>query len=188
MELYQYFQLFHKIDQQTFDLLSSNFKSKAYHKGDYIIEEGQVQKELLFVNKGVQMCFLNKEGKQHVIAFTYPPNILTVPDSFIFQAPSKYFLQCLTDSEFDSISFDILQQLFDQSQQIERLFRKMTEAVLVGLIQRYMELKALTIEDRFKAFTLRSPQLLQLIPHKYIASYLDIDPTNFSKLFNSIKI
>jgi CRP-like cAMP-binding protein len=87
----------------------------------------------------------------------------------------------------DYITFEELQKLFDQSQQIERLFRRMTEAVLVGMINRHIELHSMTIEERYKTFFKRSPHLLQLVPHKYIASYLGIDPTNFSKLINSVK-
>ena len=64
----------------------------------------------------------------------------------------------------------------------------MTEHLLAGTLNRYIEMHSLTNEEQFKAFTKRSPHLLQLIPHKNIASYLGIDHTNFSKLFNSVKI
>ncbi|MDZ7645793.1 MAG: hypothetical protein U5K54_00700 [Cytophagales bacterium] len=77
--------------------------------------------------------------------------------------------------------------MFDQSQNIERLFRKMTEALLAGIINRHIELQSLSIEERYKTFCQRSPHLLQLVPHKFIASYLGIDPTNFSKLYNKVK-
>ena len=43
-------------------------------------------------------------------------------------------------------------------------------------------------ESRFKKYTKRSPHLLNMIPQKDIASYLRIDPTNFSKLINTIKL
>ncbi len=187
-ELYAFVRQFHPIDGPTFHLLTSHFTARTFHKGDYLVEEGQTQKELFFVHKGVQMSFFVHEGKQHIIAFAYPPNIVAIPESFTLQKPSQYYLQCLTKSEFNCISFNRLQQLFDQSQPLERLFRKITETILAGLIQRHIELQTLPIEDRFKAFAARSPQLLQMIPHKYIASYLNIDPTNFSKLYNSVKI
>ncbi|MDQ3015104.1 MAG: Crp/Fnr family transcriptional regulator, partial [Bacteroidota bacterium] len=74
------------------------------------------------------------------------------------------------------------------SHPLERLFRKMTEAVLAGMINRHIELHSLTMEERYKIFCSRSPHLLHLVPHKYIASYLGMDATNFSKLYNSIRI
>ncbi|MCD8540492.1 MAG: Crp/Fnr family transcriptional regulator, partial [Leadbetterella sp.] len=110
-----------------------------------------------------------------------------IPESFSFQTPSHYFLTCLTDSEMNCISYEALQMLFDRSQPLERLFRKMTEFVLAGVINRHIELHSLTMEERYIAFCRRSPHLLQLVPHKYIASYLGMDPTNFSKLYNKVK-
>lgn len=187
MERYEYFKLFHDIGQADYDLLTQKLRTKTFKKGDFITVPGQVQKELYFVKSGVQMSFFDTDNKTHVIAFTYSPNLCAIPESFSFQIPSKYFLTCLTDSELEYITFDELNKLFDKSQQLERLFRRMTEFVLAGMINRHIELHSLTIEERYKTFCQRSSHLLQLVPHKYIASYLGIDPTNFSKLFNSVK-
>lgn len=187
MERHEYFKLFHDIGTADYNLLTQNLKTKIFKKGDFITVAGQTQQELYFVKSGVQMSFFDADNKTHVIAFTYPPNLCAIPESFSFQIPSKYILTCLTDSELEYITFDQLQKLFDQSQQIERLFRRMTEAVLAGMINRHIELHSMTIEERYKTFCQRSPHLLQLAPHKYIASYLGIDPTNFSKLFNTVK-
>jgi CRP-like cAMP-binding protein len=187
MELKEYFRLFHEISMADYNLLTQSLETKTFKKGDFITVPGQIERKLYFVKSGVQMSYFDSDNKTHVIAFTYPPNLCTIPESFSFQAPSKYFLTCLTDSELDYVTFDELQKLLDQSQQIERLFRRMTEAVLAGLINRHIELHSMTIEERYKIFCQRSSHLLQLVPHKYIASYLGIDPTNFSKLFNTVK-
>lgn len=187
MERHEYFKLFHNIGTADYDLLTKNLKTKTFKKGDFITVAGQTQRELYLVKSGVQMSYFDTDNKTHVIAFTYPPNLCAIPESFSFQIPSKYFLTCLTDSELDYITFEELQKLFDQSQQIERLFRRMTEVVLAGMINRHIELHSMTIEERYKTFCQRSSHLLQLVPHKYIASYLGIDPTNFSKLFNTVK-
>jgi CRP-like cAMP-binding protein len=178
---------FHDLSLADYNLLNEKLKPVAFKKGEHIVVPGQVQKNLYFVISGVQMSYFDDEHKTHVIAFTYTPGLCAIPGSFSFQTPSKYFLTCLTESEMDYISFEELQKLFDQSAQLERLFRKFTEAILAGIIDRHMELQSLTIADRFKTFCRRSPHLLHLVPHKYLASYLSIDPSNFSKLFNNVK-
>lgn len=188
MERLDYFRQFHDIGTAEYDLLTVKLKTKLFKKGDFITVPGQVQKELYFVKSGVQMSYFDANDKTHVIAFTYFPNLCGIPESFSFQTPSKYYLTCLTDSELEYITYEDLNKIFDQSHSLERLFRRMTEFVLAGMINRHIELHALTIEERYKTFCKRSPQLLQLIPHKYIASYLGIDPTNFSKLYNKVKI
>jgi len=187
MELFEYLRLFHNISDADYKLLGSKLKMKAFKRNEFITVPGQTQKEVYFVRSGVQMSYFEAESKTHVIAFTYPPNICAIPESFSFQTPSRYFLTCLKDSEFSCLTFDDLQQLFDESQSIERLFRRLTEAVLAGMINRHIELHSLTMEERYKVFCQRSSHLLHLVPHKYIASYLGIDATNFSKLYNKVR-
>lgn len=188
MSLFEFLNLFYPISSSDFELLTKDLKTKKFKKGDYILIPNQIQKELYFIDKGIQMSYFETDDKTHVIAFTYPPNLSAIPESFSFQKPSKYYLKCITDTEAKVLSFDKLQEIFNQSQPIERLFRIMTETVLSGLINRHIELHSQSIEERFKIFCKRSPHLLQMVPHKYIASYLAIDSTNFSKLFNSVKI
>lgn len=187
MDRHEYLNRFHRLSIEDNNLLNGKLKSKFFKKGEFITAPGQVQKNLYFVKTGVQMSYFDTGYKSHVIAFTYPHNLCAIPESFQFQTPSTYFLRCLTDSELDYITYDELMALFDRSQQLERLFRRMTEFVLAGMINRHIELHSLTMQERFKTFCERSPHLLQLVPHKYIASYLGIDHTNFSKLFNNVQ-
>ncbi|MBK8503175.1 MAG: Crp/Fnr family transcriptional regulator [Saprospiraceae bacterium] len=187
MERLEYFKRFHDLSKTDYDLLVEKLRPISLKKGEIIIVPGQIQKELFFVKSGVQMAYHDTDTKNHVIAFTYFPNLCAIPESFSSQTPSRYYLTCLTDSEMEYLTYEELQNLFDQSQPIERLFRRMTEAVLAGVINRHIELHSMTMKDRFKTFCQRSPHLLQLVPHKYIASYLAIDATNFSKLFNKVK-
>jgi CRP-like cAMP-binding protein len=188
MQLHEYLRLFSPLSNEDYSLLTGAMHKRSFHKGDHIIMPGQTQKELYFVRSGVQMSYAESDTKIHVIAFTYPPNLCAIPESFSFQTPSTYCLSCLTDSDLDYITYDQLQLLFEGSRSIERLFRRMTEVILAGMINRHIELHAMGMEARYRVFCKRSPHLLQLVPHKYIASYLGIDATNFSKLFNSVKI
>jgi len=179
---------FYAIPDKDKALLNSKLRQKEFRKNELIISPGQIQQELFFVESGVQMSYFDAENKTHVIAFTYAPGICAIPESFSLQKPSDCFLSCITESKMHALSYHDLQEIMDQSQETERLFRKMTEIVLSGMIKRHIELHSQTMEQRFTSFCKRSPHLLQLVPHKYLASYLGIDPTNFSKLFNSVKI
>lgn len=188
MDLHNFLNQFQTLSKEEFELLTSGLKTKTFHKGDIILRPGDIQKELYFVKSGVQMSYFESEEKTHVIAFTYAPGICAIPGSFSFRKPSEYYLSCVTDSELDCISFERLENIFERSHHIERLFRRMTEAILAGMISRHIELHSMSIEERYRTFCKRSPHLLQPVPHKHIASYLGIDASNFSKLFNSIKI
>jgi CRP-like cAMP-binding protein len=188
MDRYEYFRQFYDISREEYAWLTEGLRSKSFAKGEIIVAPGQVQRELYFINKGVQISHFESRSKMQVMAFTYPPYLCAVPGSFAMQQPSKYTVTSLTDTDTESVTYDQLQEVFDKSPAIERLFRKMTEALLAGVIDRHRELHSMTIEERYRAFCRRSPHLLHSVPHKYIASYLGIDATNFSKLYNRVKI
>jgi len=186
--LYQLLNRFSFVSESAFKALFDKLQNRHFEKGALMISPGQVQTELYFIKKGTQMSYFENSHKLHVMAFTYASDFCAIPDSFLLQQPSKYSMQSLTDTEVLALTYTDLQKLFDEYQEIERLFRKMTEMILAGVLDRQLELKAENMEQRFRTFCGRSPHLLQLVPQKYLASYLGIDPTNFSKLINSIRI
>ncbi|NJN42343.1 MAG: Crp/Fnr family transcriptional regulator [Flammeovirgaceae bacterium] len=178
----------HKIDHEILHEYVGHWTEHAIARKTIMTSEGETERFLYFVVDGIQKSYYLNEGKQHVIAFAYPPSFSGIPDSFLTQSPSAYFLETITDSVFLRLSFERHQELMNKHRPIETLFRKATEQLLLGMIQRHYELMAFDIERRFRAFTRRSPQLINMVPHKDISSYLRIDATNFSKLLGSVRM
>ena len=187
-DLTAFLRLFGTLSDEDAALICNACRPRHYAKGEVITAAGAFQRDLLFVHDGIQMSYHEHDGKLHVIAFTYPPSFSGVPESFLHQTPSPYTLQALTASHCSAIAREQLDGFFDRSQAIERIFRRAAETMLTGLLVRHRELQALSMEERFTAFAQRSTHLLRMVPHKYLASYLNIDPTNFSKLFNTVRI
>jgi CRP-like cAMP-binding protein len=71
---------------------------------------------------------------------------------------------------------------------IQKMILKATAAALKGVLQRQIELQCFSAEEKFKTLLRRSPHVLQIIPHKYLASYLGIDPATFSKLLGTVRL
>jgi len=191
MELQTYYTIFNAvspISKVDFELITQHLRERKVKKGTFLVNPGDVQQHCYFVLEGVLMSYFDNSDKIHVQAFAYPPDLAAVPESFLKQNQSPVFLQCMSDVTVMELSYAKLQEALQASHALERLFRLMTESVLIGILQRHTELRTKSIEERFRSFSKRSPHLFQLIPQKYIASYLNIDPTNFSKLYNTIKI
>ena len=178
----------HQVDDSTLQEYISLWEEVSFPKKTRIISEGTIERYLYFVKEGVQKAYYMNDVKEHIIIFTYAPSFCGIPESFLTQTPSKSYLETITDSKLMRISYEKHQQFMLQNRQIETLFRKAIEALLIGIMQRYQELMAYDVETRFKTFTNRSPHLLNLISQKDLASYLRIDPTNFSKLMNKVSI
>ncbi|MEL7247106.1 MAG: cyclic nucleotide-binding domain-containing protein [Bacteroidota bacterium] len=149
---------------------------------------GEVEHYLYFVLEGVQKLYYMDDVKQHVLAFSYPPSFSGVIESFFTQTASRYYLETVTKTRCLRIAWQDHQRLMDEYRDIERLFRKLTERFILGMMQRHHELMAFDMETRFRTFVARSPHLLGMVPQKDLASYLRMDATNFSKLINSVRI
>lgn len=178
---------FTPLTDSELELLESALSPVTFKKGENIVSS--VKSKETFISLSAEFKCLTSSRRQKPMWLLLRTVRISArfQNHFHFKKPSPYSLVCISDSEMDAISFSELQILFDKSQAIERLFRKMTEAILAGMIARHIELHSLSMRERSLAFCRRSPQLLQMVPHKFIASYLGIDPTNFSKLFNQIR-
>ena len=71
---------------------------------------------------------------------------------------------------------------------IQQLILRFTAFALKGVLERQVELQCFSAEEKFRQLFSRSPHVFNLIPHKYLASYLGIDATTFSKLLGTVKM
>ncbi|RTL49321.1 MAG: hypothetical protein EKK39_11310 [Sphingobacteriales bacterium] len=79
-----------------------------------------------------------------------------------------------------------MQQLIAKYPCIQQLLTK--SKALHDTLFRQVELQCYSNEEKFKALMERNAHLLNYAPHKYLASYLGMDATNFSKILNGYKI
>jgi CRP-like cAMP-binding protein len=150
---------------------------------------GETERYLYFVLEGIQRGFyIGDDKKEATIVFMYAPSFSGIADSFLTQTPSNYFLETLTTSRFLRTSYRQIDELMDRYPGIQKMVLFLTAFIVKGLLQRQVELQCFSAEEKFRTLLHRSPHLLQLIPHKYLASYLGIDPATFSKLLGSVRL
>jgi CRP-like cAMP-binding protein len=150
---------------------------------------GETERYLYFVLEGIQRGFyIGEDKKEATIVFMYAPSFSGIADSFLTQTPSNYFLETLSTSRFLRTSYRQIDELMNRYPEIQKMVLVLTAFIVKGLLQRQVELQCFSAEEKFRTLLHRSPHLLQLIPHKYLASYLGIDPATFSKLLGSVRL
>lgn len=175
-------------EQEWGDFVRIWFPYEAARK-QLITTTGEKEKYLYLVLDGVQRVFYaDDENREATLVFTYAPSFGGVLDAFLLQQPSRYFYETLTPSVFLRASYPDVEQLMSKHSAIATLIRKGVTIATSGVLERLVELQCYSAEQRFKTLLQRSPHILQLIPHKYLANYLGMDATNFSKLLNKTKI
>jgi CRP-like cAMP-binding protein len=154
-----------------------------------LTKAGETERYIYFVLEGVQRAFYTgDDGREATIVFTYPPSFSGIADSFLTQTPSQFFLETLTASRFLRTTHKQLQELMLSHPDIMQMVLRLTSFALRGVLERQIELQCFSAEQRFRTLFKRSPHILNLIPHKYLASYLGLDPTTFSKLLGSARL
>lgn len=187
--LQQFVQQISPLPQEELERFTANWQPLTVKRKTILTAAGETERYLYFVLEGVQRAFyIGDENKEATIVFTYPPSFSGVADSFLTQTPSLYFLETITASRFLRLPYDEVEALRKSSPLIQQLLFKATTLALKGALQRHIELQCFSNEEKFKTLLKRSPHILNLVPHKYIASYLGMDATNFSKLLGSVKI
>lgn len=150
---------------------------------------GGSENYLYFVLEGVQRVYsLNADGREATLIFTYAPSFGGVLDAMMTGQVSRFCYETLTPSSFLRAPIAEVKKLMVNNVEISQMVNIGVSAALGGVLDRLAEIQLLSSEDKFKQLLSRSPHILTLVPHKYLASYLGIDPTNFSKLINRIKI
>ncbi|SEJ67359.1 cAMP-binding domain of CRP or a regulatory subunit of cAMP-dependent protein kinases [Cyclobacterium xiamenense] len=181
IEILSLYNKIHSDEKKQFESSVKTFKKK---KGDFLLFDGDVQDSLFMIKKGVTFLYDDTGRDRRILDFFYNNRFCADFISFTNQSASKYCIECLSNCIIESISYDSLQKAFNQSKAIETAYRVLLEKMLIASILQNVNQRELSMEDRFKQIMHRKPELFKMIPHKYIASYVNIDVTNFSKLYN----
>lgn len=177
------------LTKEEWDAFSSIWTNYTAKRKEVITAAGDRESYLYFVLEGVQrVYYYDEQGREATLVFTYPPSFGGVLDAMLLEQNSKYTYEALTHSSFLKASFSELKELMNKYPGINLMIIKGVSAALSGLLERLAELQTFSSEEKFRKLLGRSPHILQLVPHKYLANYLGIDPTNFSKLINRVII
>lgn len=181
---------FQPLEDQEWEHFAGIWQPFTARRKTVLTTIGEVEKHLYFVTSGVQRAFYlhGYEAKDATLVFTYPYSFSGIADSFLTQHPSRYYLETLTASTFLRTTHAQLQPVLQEHRIIEQALFAMTANVLEGVLQRQIELQCFSAEEKFRTLLQRSPHVLGLIPHKYLASYLGIDAATFSRLLGSIRL
>jgi len=179
----------HSFSKEEWEEFSALWKPHSAKRKEILTHPGEVERYLYFVVEGIQrVVYMDEQGREATLVFTYAPSFGGVLDSMLEGVSSHYFYETLSPSAFLRVSISDLQKQGQHLKAIESLIQKGLVGALSGVLERLVEVQCYSSEERFRSLLKRSPHILQRVPHKYLANYLGIDATNFSKLLNKVKL
>lgn len=167
-------------------LLTQAMKIITTTKGDLLLREGEICKNIYFIYNGV-FRFLYLKNDEEVTTALYTEGVcMTDMKSLATKQPSTIFIQTLEDATVIKLNKNELIALYDTAPELQGIGRVLTEYLIADEIQWREMYTIYSHEDRYKFVLNKAPQLLQKIPLQYIASYLGMRRETLSRIRNKI--
>jgi CRP-like cAMP-binding protein len=163
----------------------ANAQIVKFRKKDLLLEEKQINRHLYMMREGVVRSYVtDKDGKDYTKSFYCGKyqDFASSFSSFMFQEPSKYFLEAVTDTEVlawhHTYIFDKLMNDF----RFHRFFRHCTDKLYIRFEEKEIRMLRTTPEERYILFKNEHPDLINTVPLHYIASFLGITAETLSRI------
>tara|TARA_B110000093_G_C12938767_1_gene397075 strand:- start:1185 stop:1754 length:570 start_codon:yes stop_codon:yes gene_type:complete len=172
------------ISKLDWDFFKSKLQRRIIPKKTIFLKINEIENHISFIESGVVRLFLPKENpeKEITFGFSFKNQFVSAYDSFLTQKPSLYQLQALTEISILSISYKDLQEVY-QTTQIGNLIGRLTaERLFLIKSKREQNLLNLTAEERYLNLFKERPELIKVIPLKYISSYIGVTAQALSRI------
>ena len=160
---------------------------KKIRKHQYLLQEGEVSRQNIFISKGCLRGYtIDEKGVEHILMFGIENWWIGDRQSLLSGEPAKFNIDAVEDSEVVLFS----KQDFDMICRQLPIFNDMVNTILqkafISMQNRINATISLTAVEKYEYFIQRYPEFARRIPQGMIASYLGISPETLSRARNQI--
>lgn len=171
------------LKDEEWELCKNSFRPKRMLKRQFLLQEGDVCRELAFVEKGALYSYsVDSKGNQHVIRFAFEGWWMANLESFFTHTPTRLNIEVLEDSELLVLDKTNHEKLLEEVPAYERYHRIIIQNAYVALQQRVENALGQTAEEKYARLIEQSPEFLNRVPLNLVASYLGVSPETLSRV------
>lgn len=170
-----------EISEADWKRVEEQLTKQTYQKNELILREGQICKDLFFLQTGLLRYFTMREGEEVTKFFTDAPYAFTSQKSFTDRKPALESIQAIEECVVWKLSIENAEMLLTIPSWSE-FVRKLIQEVQFYTENILLEIQTKTAEVRYKELLERNPQLVNRIPIKYLASYFGIAAQSLSRI------
>lgn len=160
---------------------------RRFAKKEVITRAGEMENHFNFIVKGLARKYYKKGAEDINVQISMEGHMMLSQESFHSRQPSEYTIEAIEPTTLVSINYDDAEKMFASSQRMEHLGRIIVTYSMVIKDKWQMQLIKMTPRERFISFVTKNPELMQRVPQKYLASYLNIKPETFSRFKHLVK-
>jgi CRP-like cAMP-binding protein len=180
--LHHYLSRYLPISRSEFQHLLPYIEIREYDKKAKVTKEGEVERYFNIIARGLVRKYLPLKNGEQTIQLAVEGHIIHSELSFFYRTPSTSVVETIEPTVFLSITYESLEQLYRQHPKFERIGRLIITDLFVRKDHRFFDQLRKNTRERFLDYIKTHSHMLQRVPQKYIASYLNIKPETFSRL------
>ena len=168
------------------DVLESLLVPIKYGKGEKILQEGEVCRNISYIEKGLVRQFYFKNGKEVTEHLGVDHSIFMCIESLFKEEPTRLQVEALEPTSVYALPKAKLEAAAMRNVNIQMLYRKILEE---SLIQSQIHADLVRFEsapNRYKRLCDLSPQVVLRAPLTYIANYLQMTPETLSRIRSGV--
>ena len=168
-------------DDEFAENLLPVIKIREFGKKELLTKAGNIENNFNFIVKGLIRKYYKKGIHEINTQISYEGHIIHAQESFHSRRPSEYFVETVEPSTVVSITYDDIESVFASSKKMEHMGRLVITKSMIIKDNWQLQLVKMTPRERFLNFVTQNPELMQRVPQKFLASYLNIKPETFSR-------
>ena len=164
------------------DIMESILEPVKYMKGEKILQEGEICRNIAYIEKGLIRQFYFKNGKEVTEHLGVDRSIFMCIESLFKEEPTRLQVEALEPSLVYLLPKAKLEAAAMRNVNIQMLYRKILEE---SLIQSQVHADLMRFEsapNKYKRLCELNPQVVFRAPLTYIASYLQMTPETLSRI------
>ena len=182
-QLKQYLKRYVDFTDAEVENIYKRLTPKTFQKKEYLLEEGQLCRSNFFLLSGlVRSFYVDPKGNERITQFALENWWVTSMESFIKGTPSYLSIQAIENTNTLILNKADLPELYQAVPKLERLFRMVTENMLIAFQRKNDVYLSMSSKDRYMDLIRHFPDFAQRVPQYMIASYLEITPEYLSQL------
>lgn len=177
------------IDDQHWNTVREMLVVKKIKKHEFLLKEGTGCNYLGFVKQGALRTFyVDEKGKDASFLLQIDNDFFGDYESMMLEKPSRLNIQALEDTEVWIWTKEEMEALFKSDIYWMGYGRTVALKVFLDAKRRLEYLFYFTPEQRYIDLLQNRPDIFQVIPQKYISSYLGISAQSLSRIRKRISV
>ena len=155
---------------------------RKYKKGERVLNEGDVCRSMLYIEKGLTRQFYFKYDKDLTEHIAYEGGVVICLESYLKEEPTRLMIETLEPSVLWEIPKDKLERLALEDASIGAWYRRIFELSLIESQVKADTLRFEPAHERYNKLLQLHPEILKRAPLVYIASLLQMTPETLSRV------